>query len=88
VQVDLAGSERVSLSGATGKALQEAQNINLSLSMLGDVLSALSKHHQQQQKTLEKQENASTDTPFIPYRNSKLTQLLKVRVCSIDQGDI
>eukprot|EP01083_Nonionella_stella_P156063 504924_1 len=39
--VDLAGSERVKKSGATGTALLEAQNINKSLSALGDVMQAL-----------------------------------------------
>lgn len=38
--VDLAGSERIDKSGATGQALKEAQNINKSLSALGDVISA------------------------------------------------
>ncbi len=38
--VDLAGSERISKSGATGQALKEAQNINKSLSALGDVIAA------------------------------------------------
>lgn len=33
--VDLAGSERVSRSGVTGKAFEEATNINQSLSALG-----------------------------------------------------
>jgi len=41
--VDLAGSERVKKSGATGQALREAQNINKSLSALGDVMQALQK---------------------------------------------
>jgi len=41
--VDLAGSERVKKSGATGVALKEAQNINKSLSALGDVMQALQK---------------------------------------------
>ncbi|XP_050399576.1 kinesin-like protein KIFC3 isoform X2 [Patella vulgata] len=39
--VDLAGSERVSKSGADGTRLKEAQNINKSLSCLGDVIHSL-----------------------------------------------
>lgn len=38
--VDLAGSERLDKSGASGQALKEAQNINKSLSALGDVIAA------------------------------------------------
>ena len=38
--VDLAGSERINKSGAAGQALREAQNINKSLSALGDVIAA------------------------------------------------
>ena len=64
--VDLAGSERVRLSGATGTTLTETQNINQSLSCLGNVLSTLSK-------------NASNpkNQQKPPYRDSKLTHLLK-----------
>ncbi len=40
--VDLAGSERVSMTGATGERLVEANNINKSLSTLSDVIKALS----------------------------------------------
>lgn len=40
--VDLAGSERASATGATGDRLKEATNINRSLSVLGDVIKALS----------------------------------------------
>ncbi|KAH8075036.1 hypothetical protein JL721_1022 [Aureococcus anophagefferens] len=59
--VDLAGSERLSRTGATGDRLKEAQNINKSLSALGDVIAALAK------------KNAA----HVPYRNSKLTFLLQ-----------
>ncbi|TMW62185.1 hypothetical protein Poli38472_009678 [Pythium oligandrum] len=38
--VDLAGSERLSKTGAEGQRLKEAQNINKSLSALGDVIAA------------------------------------------------
>ena len=57
--VDLAGSERVKKSGVSGEGMTEAQNINQSLSALGDVMANL------QQKS-----------KHIPYRNSKLTQVL------------
>lgn len=39
--VDLAGSERQGKTGATGDRLKEATKINLSLSALGNVISAL-----------------------------------------------
>ena len=62
--VDLAGSERVAKSGASGDRLNEACSINTSLSALGDVMAALAR-------------NASGNTQaHIPFRNSKLTQLL------------
>eukprot|EP01033_Poteriospumella_lacustris_P001594 gene1595-1159_t len=60
--VDLAGSERVNLSGATGQRLEESKQINKSLSMLGFVISALTKNG---------------DRAHIPYRNSKLTRMLE-----------
>ncbi|KAI9889632.1 MAG: kinesin-like nuclear fusion protein [Vezdaea aestivalis] len=60
--VDLAGSERLSQSQATGDRLKETQSINKSLSALGDVISALGQ---------------SKASAHIPYRNSKLTELLQ-----------
>ena len=59
--VDLAGSERQSKTGATGHRLKEATKINLSLSALGNVISAL----------------VDGKSQHIPYRDSKLTRLLQ-----------
>lgn len=39
--VDLAGSEKVAKTGAEGNSLDEAKNINKSLSALGNVINAL-----------------------------------------------
>ena len=36
--VDLAGSERIGKTGATGKVLEEAKKINMSLTTLGRVI--------------------------------------------------
>lgn len=87
ILVDLAGSERLGKSGAEGKALKEAQNINKSLSALGDVISSL---RQRQQQLQQQNSRGSTTTStssgknknklndvHIPYRNSKLTYLLQ-----------
>lgn len=41
--VDLGGSERILKTGASGQTMEEAKAINLSLSALGDVISALQK---------------------------------------------
>ncbi|XP_003962317.2 kinesin-like protein KIF3C [Takifugu rubripes] len=59
--VDLAGSERQSKTGAKGKRLKEATKINLSLSALGNVISAL----------------VDRKSTHVPYRDSKLTRLLQ-----------
>ncbi|KAF8508891.1 P-loop containing nucleoside triphosphate hydrolase protein [Gautieria morchelliformis] len=65
--VDLAGSERLNSSGAGNDKdrLKETQNINRSLSALGDVIAALGNAPPGQ------------GDKHIPYRNSKLTYLLQ-----------
>ncbi|KAK2905510.1 hypothetical protein Q8A67_007309 [Cirrhinus molitorella] len=59
--VDLAGSEKVSKTGAAGAVLDEAKNINKSLSSLGNVISAL----------------AEGTKTHVPYRDSKMTRILQ-----------
>ncbi|NXR26286.1 KIF5A protein, partial [Cinclus mexicanus] len=49
--VDLAGSEKVSKTGAEGAVLDEAKNINKSLSALGNVISALAEGTVRPQRT-------------------------------------
>lgn len=56
--VDLAGSERLEHSKVEGARLKETQNINKSLSCLGDVINALGQ---------------SKEGGHIPYRNSKVS---------------
>ncbi|GMH52653.1 hypothetical protein TL16_g01279 [Triparma laevis f. inornata] len=68
--VDLAGSERVQMSGVVGEALAEASAINASLSALGDVLNSLSKMHRGSATPKKKAQ-------YVPFRNSKLTHVLK-----------
>ena len=75
--VDLAGSERLTLSGAEGDTLVETQAINLSLTALGDVLSALSRNSQISSPTQKGVRRGSISLVPVPYRNSKLTHLLK-----------
>ena len=59
--VDLAGSEKVRRTKVEGERLEEAKNINSSLSTLGKVIHALT-------------DGRST---HVPYRDSKLTRLLQ-----------
>lgn len=62
--VDLAGSERLSEGEKTLERVEEAKYINKSLSALGNVISALKLQHEAKKV-------------HIPYRDSKLTHILK-----------
>ncbi len=62
--VDLAGSERVNRTGNVGDRFKESVHINSGLLALGNVISALS--------STEKTKNK-----HIPYRESKITRILK-----------
>ena len=63
--VDLAGSERASKTGATGARMKEGIKINLSLTALGNVISSLVEN------------SGGGKQRHIPFRDSKLTWLLK-----------
>ena len=65
--VDLAGSERTAMTGATGLAQKESIDINKSLFTLRKVITGLAEAGRTKGKSLT----------HIPYRDSKLTCLLK-----------
>lgn len=76
--VDLAGSERLNNSKVEGARLKETQNINKSLSCLGDVISALGQQSGGGAGFNPRASvNGGADGAHIPYRNSKLTYLLQ-----------
>lgn len=62
--VDLAGSERQKRTQAQGRRLKEGIDINKGLLVLGNVISALG-------------DPQKVGKSFVPYRDSKLTRLLK-----------
>ncbi|EDQ85986.1 uncharacterized protein MONBRDRAFT_28757 [Monosiga brevicollis MX1] len=61
--IDLAGSERASATSNRGARMREGANINKSLLALGSCINALA--------------STARRKPHVPYRNSKLTRLLK-----------
>jgi kinesin family protein 3/17 len=81
--IDLAGSERQKATGASGDRLKEGAQINLSLSALGNVISALTE--------------PGSRGRHVPYRDSKLTRLLQdslggnsytVMICNVSPAQI
>ena len=66
------GSERQKQTNATGKTLKEGANINKSLLALGAVINKLGEACSSQHKKVK-----GAKPVFIPYRDSKLTRILK-----------
>ncbi|KAL0042828.1 hypothetical protein WJX79_000990 [Trebouxia sp. C0005] len=66
--VDLAGSERASETNNIGRQLKDGANINRSLLALAECINALGKAKKK-------------GLVFVPFRNSKLTRLLKDGLC-------
>ena len=72
--VDLAGSERIIKSGSIGERMNEACNINQRF----NTLIIMNAKHINSLTTLGKVLNSiASKNPYIPYRESKLTHLLK-----------
>lgn len=67
--VDLAGSERADRTGAEGQTFDEGKLINKSLSVLGNVVNALTQSDPTSGRSL-----------YVPYRDSKLTRVLQVLI--------
>eukprot|EP01065_Artemidia_motanka_P046142 TRINITY_DN6925_c2_g1_i1.p1 TRINITY_DN6925_c2_g1~~TRINITY_DN6925_c2_g1_i1.p1 ORF type:complete len:963 (+),score=312.02 TRINITY_DN6925_c2_g1_i1:77-2965(+) len=70
--VDLAGSERIKKTNSRGVRREETRHINLSLTMLGNVVHAL----------------ADPNSQHVPYRDSKLTRLLQESLGGVGRTSI
>jgi hypothetical protein len=77
--VDLAGSERAKKTQATGEVFQEGISINKGLLALGNVVAALSQKSAAllNPPTTNNKDQQQQQHIHIPYRESKLTRLLK-----------
>jgi hypothetical protein len=65
--VDLAGVERTTKTQSKGERLKETGNINTSFLILGRCIDAMRSN----------QQNSSSKTTMIPYRESKLMRILQ-----------
>lgn len=70
--VDLAGSERLKKSGSQGTTQKEGTAINKSLHALSRVITELSRVEG------KKRGKKNARSPFIPYRDSKLTRVIQM----------
>ena len=68
--VDLAGSERIGMTGTEGKLAKESIDINKSLFTLRQVISILA----------DAGKGKNKEKVYVPYRDSKLTSILKQSV--------
>lgn len=75
--VDLAGSERQKKTQATDDRLQEGISINKGLLVLGNVVTALQQKHMQSSQQQGQGSTKNASHIHVPYRESKLTRLLK-----------
>lgn len=83
--VDLAGSERIKNSGVVGSQQKESININKDLFVLGKVVSALA------DRSTKLGGSATKTHHHVPYRDSKLTFLLRDALggtCQVKVGGI
>ena len=84
--VDLAGSERQADTNASGKRLKEGSNINKSLLTLGRVINRLTEQASRERREARRAARSGKapkspmkreQTKIVPYRESKLTRILK-----------
>jgi len=80
--IDLAGSERASQTQNVGAALREGAKINQSLLALANCINALGDSTRGSESKTEGREGAKTPQRKPPYRDSKLTLLLKSSLIS------
>lgn len=88
--IDLAGSERLAKSGSTGERLKETQVDTVHLCQLNHEIVHIFDSFATSMQAINKSLSALSDVIFaiakkddhVPFRNSKLTYLLQVPLCT------